>query len=131
VKLGTVSIPPRRERKLLECRHARTNMRKKSIRYIVGVTFTLVLGLGSWGSSAISADAVNHGLYGDLLKKYVSGGMVDYQGLKKEEARLDQYLKVLEKTDSKALTRDEQFAFYVNAYNAWTIKMILNWPASG
>ncbi len=101
-------------------------MRKKRIKYIVGVTFILVLVLGSWGSSVISADGVDQGLYGDLLKKYVSNGVVDYQGFKKEEAKLDQYLKVLEKTDTSALTRNEQVAFYVNAYNAWTIKLILS-----
>jgi len=50
---------------------------------------------------------------------------VDYQGFKNEEAKLDQYLKGLENTDTKALSRNEQFAFYVNAYNAWTIKLIL------
>jgi hypothetical protein len=51
---------------------------------------------------------------------------VHYQGLKKEESVLDKYLKVIEEVDSKILSRDEQFAFYVNAYNAWTIKLILS-----
>ncbi|MCP4667075.1 MAG: DUF547 domain-containing protein, partial [Deltaproteobacteria bacterium] len=27
--------------------------------------------------------------------------------------------------DTKALSQNEQFAFYINAYNAWTIKLIL------
>ncbi len=35
------------------------------------------------------------------------------------------YLKILEETDSKQLSRNEQFAFYINAYNAWTLKLIL------
>jgi hypothetical protein len=34
-------------------------------------------------------------------------------------------LLVLEKTDTKVLSRNERFAFYINAYNAWTIKLIL------
>jgi hypothetical protein len=33
---------------------------------------------------------------------------------------------VLEKTDTKTLSRNKQFAFYVNAYNACTIKLILS-----
>ncbi|MDY6862734.1 MAG: DUF547 domain-containing protein [Thermodesulfobacteriota bacterium] len=33
---------------------------------------------------------------------------------------------MLEKTDSKKLSYNEQFAFYINAYNAWTIKLILS-----
>jgi hypothetical protein len=72
-----------------------------------------------------SAGAVDNSLYADLLKKYVKEGVVDYQGFKNEEAKLDAYLKVLEKTDAGELSRNEQFAFYINAYNAWTIKLIL------
>lgn len=68
----------------------------------------------------------DHRLYAELLEKYVKNGVVDYQGFKKEEAELDRYLKILERTDTKALSRNEQFAFYINAYNAWTIKLILS-----
>jgi len=52
-------------------------------------------------------------------------GKVDYAGIKKEETKLNQYLRMLEKVDPDSLARDEQFAFYINAYNAWTIKLIL------
>ena len=69
---------------------------------------------------------VDNSLYGELLGKYVKLGNVDYLGLKGEESKLDRYLRILEKTDSRTLPRDERFAFYVNAYNAWTIKLILN-----
>jgi hypothetical protein len=72
-----------------------------------------------------SRAAVDHNLYADLLGKYVQNGAVDYRGFKNEEAKLDQYLTLLEKTDVNVLSRDEQFAFYINAYNAWTIKLIL------
>jgi len=75
------------------------------------------------GWSEISVD---HSIYATLLKKYVNQGHVDYRGFKTEETKLDEYLKILEKTDSKNLSRNEQFAFYINAYNAWTIKLILS-----
>ena len=65
-------------------------------------------------------------LYERLLKQYVNQGVVDYRGFKNEEAVLDQYLKVLENTESRKLSGSERFAFYVNAYNAWTIKLILS-----
>jgi hypothetical protein len=78
------------------------------------------------GKSAVSANKPDHGLYGDLLQKYVANGEVDYQGFKNEEAKLDQYLNILEKSETKKLSPDEQFAFYINAYNAWTIKLILS-----
>ncbi len=74
------------------------------------------------GWAGITAD---HNIYAALLDKYVKNDRVDYQGFKTDEEKLDQYLKVLEKTDSDNLSRNEQFAFYVNAYNAWTVKLIL------
>ena len=67
---------------------------------------------------------VDNGVYAGLLEKYVKSGVVDYKGFKDEEAYLDKYLKILEETDTKKLSRNEQFAFYINAYNAWTIKLI-------
>ncbi|MBW1814260.1 MAG: DUF547 domain-containing protein, partial [Deltaproteobacteria bacterium] len=73
-----------------------------------------------------AATTADHSIYATLLEKYVKQGQVDYQGFKAEEEKLDQYLKLLEKTDSKNLSGNEQFAFYINAYNAWTIKLILS-----
>jgi len=68
---------------------------------------------------------VDHGIYAELLSKHVKNGVVNYAGFKADEARLEQYLKVLEQVDPESLPRGEQFAFYINAYNAWTIKLIL------
>jgi hypothetical protein len=69
---------------------------------------------------------VDHSLYGALLKAHVKNGVVDYQGFKNDEDKLDRYLEMLAKTHTKSLSYNEQFAFYVNAYNAWTIKLILS-----
>ena len=77
-------------------------------------------------TSARSAQVVDNSIYAELLGKYVKDGVVDYQGFKSEEVKLDRYLRVLEKIDTGTLSRNEQFAFYVNAYNAWTIKLILS-----
>ena len=85
----------------------------------------LLLGSTVFLTPVWSDAMVDHGLYAELLEQYTQNGTVDYQGFKNAEVQLDQYLKSLEKTDTKMLSRDEQFAFYVNAYNAWTIKLIL------
>ena len=69
---------------------------------------------------------VDNTIYAQLLQRYVENGVVDYQGFKSEEAALDRYLEVLAQIDPEALSRDDRFAFYVNAYNAWTIKLILS-----
>ena len=72
-----------------------------------------------------TAAGVDHGLFAGLLQRHVQDGVVDYAGFQDEEDLLDRYLKVLEKTDLDRLAAGEKFAFYVNAYNAWTIKLIL------
>jgi len=79
-----------------------------------------------WVRPAWAAPTVDHHLYAELLKAYVNDGVVDYRGFKNHEAKLDRYLHMLAKTDTRALSRNEQFAFYINAYNAWTIKLILS-----
>ncbi|MBA4393620.1 MAG: DUF547 domain-containing protein [Desulfobacca sp.] len=96
------------------------------MRYLTGFIFLFIQGLAFEGSLALSSDRVDHRLYGELLQRYVTNGVVNYQGLKKEENKLDRYLNVLEKVDPGALSQLDQFAFYINAYNSWTIKLILS-----
>ena len=79
-----------------------------------------------WVRPTWAGPKVDHGLYGELLKAHVKDGVVDYQGFKNDEAQLDRYLEMLAATHTKTLSSDEQFAFYINAYNAWTIKLILS-----
>jgi hypothetical protein len=90
------------------------------------LSISLILGSTGLAPSGWAKGDVDNSLYAQLLNKYVKEGVVDYQGFKKEEEKLDRYLKVLENIDSKNLSRNERFAFYVNAYNAWTIKLILS-----
>ncbi|MEA3232045.1 MAG: DUF547 domain-containing protein [Thermodesulfobacteriota bacterium] len=77
-------------------------------------------------ATSLAGNPVDHGLFAGLLGKYVRAGEVNYQGLKNDEGTLDAYLAILEAVDPQSLPRDEQFAFYANAYNAWTIKLILS-----
>ncbi len=69
--------------------------------------------------------AVDHHMFADLLQKFVDDGVVDYRGFKKEEARLDRYLEYLAGIQPDTLNDKERFAFFANAYNAWTLKLIL------
>ena len=62
-----------------------------------------------------------------VLESALSGGLVDYAGLRKDKAPLNAYLKDLEATtpaQHKAWTREQRYAFWINAYNAYTIKLI-------
>jgi len=94
--------------------------------YEIGVGALLCFLIMGLTTTVLAAQGVDNNLYAGLLKKYVKDGVVNYQGFNNEETVLDNYLKVLEEVDSKMLSREEQFAFYINAYNAWTIKLILS-----
>ena len=60
--------------------------------------------------SAVADAVVDHSIWDELLKKHNHQGRVDYNGFKKEEARLDLYLDTLAGIDPQSLGRDEQFA---------------------
>lgn len=71
------------------------------------------------------------GTYDALLKKHVDNkGNVNYKAFKKDEAKLQSYLDYLAKTSpQKSWSAAKTKAFWVNAYNAYTIKLILdNYP---
>lgn len=82
----------------------------------------LVLTLSSF---VFGEDENLHTVWGELLTAHVVDGRVDYQGFKNNEIRLDGYLETLNATDPASLTEAERLAFYINAYNAYTVKLIL------
>ena len=94
-------------------------------RHLLFVTLLSCFSIMGLVTGSRAAQEMDNRIYAELLGKYVKDGLVDYQEFKNEEARLDRYLRVLEYTDAKSLSRDGQFAFYINAYNSWTIKLIL------
>lgn len=73
---------------------------------------------------------VSHNILDKLLSENVSvSGKVNYKGLQAQVAELDKYLSKLTATEVNSLTKNEQLAFWINAYNAFTIKKILdNYP---
>ena len=76
-------------------------------------------------AAAVQAAPLDHGPFDRLLKVHVNDGVVDYGGFKKEEAVLDAYLATMADVDLSSASRDEKLAFYINAYNACTIRLIL------
>lgn len=66
-------------------------------------------------------------VFDGLLRTHVDDfGNVNYKALKTEEATLDKYLGYLEETSpSSAWTNSKRMAFWINAYNAYTLKIIL------
>jgi len=77
-------------------------------------------------------DAGSPADYDFVLKKYVKGDYFQYGELKKngeDLARFEKFMEWQAKADVKSMSRDEQIAFYINAYNSCCIKAILdNYP---
>src|SRR5262245_53490589 len=84
------------------------------------------------GTGAAERDACSPDVFDRLLQKYVSAGKVDYAGLKSNKADLasfDEYLARIGTCDASKLTDLAHDAFWVNAYNAFNIKGVLDhWP---
>lgn len=70
---------------------------------------------------------VDHSIFDKLLKKYVNDkGLVNYKGFKADEKVLDQYLAMLSKgAPASSWSKNEQMAYWINAYNAFTIKDVV------
>ena len=84
-------------------------------------------------SEIVIAENFNHCDWNILLQKYVSEkGIVNYRAFKKEELKLTSYLNSLSNNyPSKTWSNDEKMAYWINAYNAFTIQLIIeNYPIS-
>lgn len=65
--------------------------------------------------------------YGDLLKRHVVASGVDYQALKGDRGRLDRVVGEFDATgDTRVWSRAQQMAFWINAYNLFTLRAIVD-----
>ncbi len=114
-------------------------MTKKGIWFIF---FVLLLGFALWKSNIIASlfgppkvDAVEiHSVSGDklsfapwtkALQKYVKNNRVNYQLWQKDRQEIDATLKQLATMETSKVARDHLLAAYINAYNAFTVELIL------
>lgn len=72
----------------------------------------------------------DHSVFDQLLKSHVnSRGGVDYEAIRSKTPQLDAYIKSLSEAPYEELGRNEKLALLMNAYNAFTIRLILDfWP---
>lgn len=73
--------------------------------------------------SSPAAERFDHGAFDRLLRDHVAAGLVDYDAFANAPA-FETYLGKLAGFDPARLPRDEQLAFWINAYNAYTIRLI-------
>jgi hypothetical protein len=72
----------------------------------------------------------SHAAWTRLLEHFVRDGFVDYARLKKDgQADLGAYLSSLESVcrgHYDTWTREQKLAYWINAYNAYTVRLVLN-----
>jgi hypothetical protein len=62
-------------------------------------------------------------LFTQVLRDYVKDGAVNYKGLKADQ-RFADYIMLLQKTDPKAISKENRLAFWINVYNAFVLKVV-------
>ena len=74
----------------------------------------------------IAPDLVSHQAWDRIVRAHVRDGQVDYPAIQADR-RLDGYLSELNRIDPTRLARrQDQLAFWINAYNAFAVKGILD-----
>lgn len=94
-------------------------------KHLVTTLAVAALALPPSGGSAQSAQAFDHSSFDRLLRAHVSEeGLVDYEALAASD-QLDRYLATLAVAHLDVLPEHERLALWINAYNAYTIALIL------
>jgi len=72
--------------------------------------------------------SMTHEIWGDLLKQHVTeAGQVNYEGFLKDSTALQNYLAALSThPPGNNWSEQEQLVYWINAYNAFTVKLILD-----
>lgn len=80
--------------------------------------------------SVAPAACVDHGAWDAMLQAHVDEeGFVDYAAWRMDSGtNLDAYLESLRKADLSACSTDARRAFWINAYNAFMVKKVLDHP---
>ncbi len=100
------------------------------MKIVLNFIFGLVLLQSCFAVESPTSNAapVSHEIFNGLLKKYVTDkGVVNYGGFKKEQKELKKYLDMISaNAPAKTWSDNEKLAYWINAYNAFTIQLILD-----
>ena len=105
------------------------NFKAVSIKLIFLSFFISIL--TSCGVKEIKSNStpISHDIWNKLLQKHVNAqGKVNYKGLIEDSTDFNKYLTLLKSNhpNEKNWTKNERLAYWINAYNAFTIKLILD-----
>ena len=101
-------------------------MKTNSILFFLSLT--LLLSCSSLNPQAMGSTPPSHEQWHQLLQKHVNEqGQVDYSGFKADRSQLTEYLNLLsnQAPDDANWSENEKLAYWINAYNAYTVELIL------
>ena len=108
------------------------NLRQFANSFILALLFFCLACQSKGQPSGVNTKPPTHQAWTELLQLYVDDkGFVDYKGFKNDKKRLENYLNTLSNNapDPKRWSKPEQLAYWINAYNAYTVKLIVdNYP---
>jgi hypothetical protein len=101
-------------------------MRRVHVRSLLLLLVALLLAPAAVAGSPFDHQ---HALLGEVLKRHVRDGLVDYAALQRERTSLDRYagqLATVERPVVDGWSREQRLAFWINAYNALTLRTIID-----
>lgn len=106
---------------------------KTRINSVIILGLLLILGCSSSNTTFANSGngTPNHDSWSELLTKYVrKDGLVDYKGFVKDKDKLNAYANYIsDNTPTDDWTDEEKIAYWINAYNVFTVKLIVdNYP---
>jgi hypothetical protein len=72
------------------------------------------------------SDAARRKTLDVILDSYVRDGFVYYRALKSDRSKLDGYINLIGNAAVDKLSRDERLAFWLNAYNAFVLRTVID-----
>ncbi len=78
---------------------------------------------------AAAQDLPDHSKFAAVLSAHLHNGLVDYAAIRADRTGLDNYIDELGSTSATAVNsapRDTQLAFWINAYNACTMRRVVD-----
>lgn len=105
-----------------------------ALALLIGPAAPKPLATGRQQPAPLAVDPIHRPL-DEILDVYVRDGLVYYRALKADRGRFDRYVESLAGTSAdtvKSWTPDRQLAFWINAYNAFVLRTVIDhYPIRG
>jgi hypothetical protein len=102
------------------------------MRLAISIALAMVCAAAPSLAQQDPAGAARRKTFDEFLDLYVRDGYVYYRALRSERSRFDMYVNSLGDVEVGSLPRDDQLAFWLNAYNALVLRTVIDhYPIQG